>query len=164
MIDLLTLAAVASIACPVEQAIYTLRTAPQYTGAFRDVAGGDEWPTGIAFGVRSSVTDRSYWWLPGIPGSSGRHYLYSTTDVEAKGWKAPSPDGGPRPLGELEYIATDVSYRVLEEIPRRAASAPAHILLFTLGEALWYGNDRLNQRRERPPTQFFDLTGCRPAS
>lgn len=163
MIGLIVLAAT-SISCPVEKAVYTLRTAPQYTAEFRDVASGSDWPTGIAFGVRSAITNRSYWWLPGIPGSSGLKFMYSTTDVEAKTWKAPSADGGPRPLGELGYISTDASYRVLDDIPKRDAPAPAHLLFATLGGVLWYGNFMINQPRERPPTQFFDLTDCRPVS
>ena len=164
MIGFSSLAAIVALSCPIERASYKLRTAPEYSAVFRDVASGRDWPTKVALGIRSTVTNRTFWWLPGLVGSSGRHYLYSTTDVAVGSWQPPSPDGGVRPLGEMEYTNTDASYRVLDELPQRGGPAPAHFFIAQLGETLWYGNANLNWQRERPPTQFFDLTACLPAS
>lgn len=154
------LAAVGSLSCPVERAQYALRTAADYTASFVAVDGGQDWPSGVALKLHSDVTHKTYWFLPWNGGTDGRQHLASTTNVEAPDWKPPSPDGGPRPLGDLDYFGLDASYAVLDHVPRLHETAPAHILLPTLGEALWYG-DPADDHRERPVTQFFDLTSCR---
>ena len=63
---------------------------------------------------------------------------------------------------DFDYIGADGSYGIVAAVPQRHEPAPAHILLPALGEALWYGSAKLNQPRERPPAQFFDLTSCGP--
>lgn len=156
---LILLAAAAALSCKVEAARYALRTAPQVTAEFHDVASGPDWPSGVAFAIHLGADGRTQWFLPWAGGTDGLQHLASTTEVTRPGWSPPSPDGGPRPLGDLDYIATDAAYAVLDDIPRRGAAAPAHILLPEL-------DDRLRRDPSGPrtgaPTQFFDLTGCAP--
>lgn len=147
--------------CPVERAQYVLRTAPQYTARFIVVDSGRDWPSGLALQVQSEVTHTTYWFLPWNGGSDGRQHLASTTNVKESGWMPPNPDGGPRPLGDLDFFGLDASYRVLDSVPRAHQGAPSHMLVPALGETLWH---RSGGTRERPPTQFFDLLACRPSS
>lgn len=156
------LAAIGAASCTVERAQYVLRTAPQYTASFIAVDSGRDWPSAVALEIHSGVTGNTYWFLPWNGGSDGRQHLASTTDVEAPSWSPPSADGGPRPLGDFDYFGLDHTYRVLDGVPRRHGSAPAHILIPTLGAALWYRDLEQGGLRERPPTQFFDLVSCRP--
>ncbi|HEY4031926.1 MAG TPA: hypothetical protein VGM25_16390 [Caulobacteraceae bacterium] len=156
---LVAAAALAALACPVENAGYTLRTAPGITARFRDVDSGRDWPSGLALGIHSATTNRTYWFLPWDGGTDDLQNLASTTDVDAKDWKPPSPDGGPRPLGDLEYVEVDQGYGVIDAIPHRNAPAPAHILIPGLGAALRYGSV---DSRDGAPKQFFDLTSCSP--
>jgi hypothetical protein len=158
-------AAVASLSCTVEHARYSLRTAPDITASFRDVNtaraanGWDDWPSHVAFRVHMGRTNRTYWFLPWSGGTDGQQHLASTTDVDAPDWKPPDPDGGPRPLGDFDYVATDARYSVLESIPHRGGIAPAHILIPRLGDALWHQVKSLNPRHGAP-RQFFDLLSC----
>lgn len=150
--------AVLFAACTVEDARYQLRTAPEITATFRDVDSGSDWPSRLALRIHIGKTDRSYWFLPWSGGTDDRQNLASTKDVTAPDWHPPSPDGGSRPLGNLEYIATDAHYSVIDAIPRRNDAAPAHILLPGLGDALWHST--LSSQRDGAPKQFFDLVSC----
>jgi hypothetical protein len=104
--------------------------------------------------IHFAKSGRTYWFLPWSGGSDGLQHLASTTDVEATGWRAPSADGGPRPLGDLDYIGVDGSYRVIENMPRRGRPAAAHFLLPNLGDRVWHSN------HDAAPKQFFDLVSC----
>src|SRR3954454_10322165 len=158
-------AAIASLSCTVERAHYSMRTAPDITASFRDVNtaraanGWDDWPSHVAFRIHMGKTNRTYWFLPWPGGTDDLQNLASTTDVEAPDWKPPSPDGGPRPLGDFNYIATDARYNVIDSIPHRGGKAPAHILIPRLGDALRHPVAARNPR-DRAPKQFFDLVGC----
>jgi hypothetical protein len=158
-------AAVASLSCTVERARYSMRTAPDITASFRDVDtakaanGWDDWPSHVAFRIHIGKTNRTYWFLPWPGGTNDLQNLASTTDVDAPDWKPPNPDGGPRPLGDFDYIATDAQYNVIDDIPRRGGIAPAHILIPGLGDSLWHQSADPS-RREGAPKQFFDLVGC----
>lgn len=158
-------AAVASLSCTVEQARYSMRTAPDITASFRDVntkraAGGiDDWPSHLAFRIHMAKTNRTYWFLPAPGGTNDLQYLVSTTDLDAPGWKPPNPDGGPRPLGDFDYIATDADYNVIDHIPLRGGPAPAHILVPELGDRLWHQSPII-EPRDGAPKQFFDLVEC----
>ena len=142
-----------------------MRRAPEITATFRDVGtsgaanGSDDWPSDVAFRIHMGKTSRTYWFLPWPGGTDDQQHLASTTDVDAPGWKPPNPDDGPRPLGDLDYIATDAQYNVIDYIPRSGGPAPAHILIPRLGDALWHQIAHLNPR-DGAPKQFFDLVGC----
>ena len=152
---LLPLLAGASLAaCPVDHARYVLRTAPDVTVGFQRAAASAEWPNGMALKVHFAKSGRSYWFLPWDGGTSDLQHLASTTDVAAPDWRPPSPDGGPRPIGDVDYIAMDASYRVIDAPPRPGDPAPAHLLFPNLGDATWHAN------YDRAPKQFFDLVGC----
>lgn len=155
----LLLAAAASLSCPVEQAHYVMRATPGVTADFRPIDSGADWPSGLAFRLHIGASGRSYWFLPWGGGSDGRQNLASTIDVDMPGWRPPSPDGGPRPVGDVAYIATDTTYHLIDRIPHRGDIAPAHILLPDLRDALWYRTPP--DRRDSTPRQFFDLTACR---
>jgi len=161
---LILLAAAAVLSCDVEHARYALRTAPAVTASFVDVDthrshGIDDWPSHLAFRMRMAKTGRTYWFLPWPGGTDDLQHLASTTDVTAPNWKPPDPDGGPRPLGDLDYIATDAQYAVIDDIPHRGEPAPAHILLPTLGDHLWHQSPII-EPRDGAPKQFFDLVAC----
>jgi len=147
--------------CKVEHARYTLRTAPSVTAGFVAVKSGPDWPSRVAYWIDLGRTGRKIWYVPWEGGTDGRHNLASTTPVDAPGWTPPSPDGGPRPMGNTQYIGTNAAYGVIDHMPNRGEPAPAHILLPELDDALRHPAD-WKARRESVPTQFFDLTGCDP--
>ena len=151
MIGWAALASAAIIACPVENAHYALRHTPGVTAYFRDVDSGPDWPGGVALAVHVRRTGVTTWWLPWRGGSDNLQNLASTTDVRAPGWKPPSPDGGPRPLGNREYLGADARYTIIDDIPLRGGPAPAHMLIPTGGSS-----------RETVflAKQFFDLVKC----
>lgn len=156
---LLSLAlALAAGHCPVERARYALRGDPALTARFVAVASGPAWPSQLALRLQSARSGRSDWFLPADGGSDARQLLASTTDPTVPGWRPPDPDGGPRPLGDAEYIGTDAGYSLLDRVPRRGGEAPAHFLLPELRELLWYR--AAPERREASARQFFDLVDC----
>jgi hypothetical protein len=156
--------AASALSCNVEQAHYVLRTAPDITAGFQDTNTRraadsiDDWPSHLAFRIHLAKPGRTYWFLPWSGGTDGQQHLASTTDVNAPNWTPPNPDGGPRPIGDIDYLATDAEYAVINSIPHRGGAAPAHILLPNLGEALWYRTPA--DQRDSAPKQFFDLVGC----
>lgn len=158
MLAMIALLAASAAPCPIENARYALRTRPQVQAYFVPVDGGPDWPGGLALATYFADTGRTHWWIPWNGGTDDRQNLASTTDVRAPGWHPPSADGGPRPLGDLEYIATDAAYAVIDAIPQRGDRAPAHILLPGLGDAVWHGG--FPDRRDSAPKQFFDLVDC----
>ena len=152
---LFVLFAAASLAsCRIDHAHYVLRTAPGVTADFRPVDSGGDWPAGLAVRIHFRESGQAYWFLPWDGGTDDLQHLASTTDVDGAGWRPPSPDGGPRPYGDVDYIATDRTYAVIDRAPKRGAPAPAHILLPNLGDRTWHPN------RDGAPKQFFDLTSC----
>lgn len=158
MLIMLTLAAASLATCRVESARYAMRTAPGITAYFKRVNSGPDWPNGLALATHFAATGRTYWWLPWNGGTDDLQNVSSTTDVTVAGWKPPSPDGGPRPLGDLEYLATDAGYKVIDAVPERGDIAPAHILLTHLGDRVWHGPNV--NARDSAPKQFFDLVAC----
>src|ERR1700755_3021568 len=103
--------------CQVDQAHYVLRTAPDVTADFRPLDRGKDWPSGLALSIRFSKSGRTYWFLPSNGGTDGVPSLVSTTDVDQSGWRPPDPDGGPRPLGDIEYLGMAADYRVIGHAP-----------------------------------------------
>ncbi|WP_243847698.1 hypothetical protein [Xanthomonas euroxanthea] len=146
--------------CAVENARYVLRDDADTQARFLAVASGPHWPAQVALRVHSSRTGGDAWFLPWSGGSDDSQHMASTADVTAPGWQAPDPDGGPRPLGDVDYIGTDATYRVLSELPRAGMPAPAHFLLPDLREALWYR--AAPAQRQAIARQFFDLDSCVP--
>lgn len=157
MIGLLALAAASSIHCPAESARYVLRHAPDVSADFRKVDSGPDWPSGLALAIRFKKSGHTYWWLPWNGGTDNRQNIASTTDVTASDWRPPSPDGGPRPHGNMEYLGLNANYDIINDIPHRGKPAPAHMLLAYAGAAEFNhgaGNSVPDTK------QFFDLVGC----
>jgi len=157
MFTALAFAAALSQPCKVEDARYALRSAPAFTADFKDVDSGADWNAGVALHIHSANTGKDFWFLPGDGGSSGLLRMVSTEPVDAPGWRPPSPDGGPRPLGDFDYIPTDASYNILDALPERGGEAPTHFLLLELSDALWHN---VLGPRESASKQFFDLVRC----
>ena len=106
-VSLLLLASAASHACTIEHAHYAVRTQPSVTADFLDRKTGREWPSNLVMRVHFAKTGRNYWWILWNGGTSGQQNLASTTDATRPGWRPPNPDGGPRPLGDADFILTD---------------------------------------------------------
>lgn len=143
-------------ACPAEKAVYALRTEPGVTARFEAVERAADWPSGLALRIDSH--GHRYWFLPWAGGTDGAQNLASTQDPTRPGWTPPSPDGGPRPLGNLQYLGFDATYRLFETLPERGKPAPVHVLLPTLDDALRH--PKSDQPRDSIPRQFFDLVAC----
>jgi hypothetical protein len=151
MLSLWALVAASAVQCPVESAQYVLRDDPDISAYFRRVEGGPHWPNGVALAIHSRSSGETSWWLPWNGGTNNLQNITSTTDVTASDWRPPSPDGGPRPHGNREYLGFDEGYNVINAVPRSGQSAPAHILIPNSGGS----NDRIF-----PSKQFFDLVSC----
>jgi hypothetical protein len=145
--------------CRVEDATYTLSADPAFTAGFRSRPPIAGWLTDVFFYVRSAKSGRTYWFM--FDEGSARYVtLISTTDVTRPDWRPPSPDGGPRPLGDMTYIAADRQLRFQQrEIPKRRDVAPYYVLLPDLPEKLWYAMP-LEWGREGVPMGFFKQSGC----
>lgn len=152
---LIAILAVGSLAlCHIDHARYVLRRQPGITAEFRPIESGADWPSKIALVVRFAKSGRTYWFVPWSGGTDDLQHLASTTEVTADGWRPPSPDGGPRPLGDVDYIAMTKTYDVIDAVPRRGGLAPAHLLLPNLGDKTGHAN------HDAAPKRFFDLVGC----
>lgn len=143
-------------ACPTEKAVYALRTEPAVTARFVPVAASQDWPSGVA--LRLDFHGKRQWFLPAIGGTNGENYMISMSDPTTSGWTPPDPEGGPRRLGEFQYIGFDKTYLVLPSTPRAGKPAPAHMLLPTLDDGLRH--PRNDADLDSIPRQFFDLTAC----
>jgi len=152
MIGLLAFAAVTVASCTVEQAQYVQRHNPGVTAYFRPIDSGLDWPSRIALAVHYAGSGKTFWWLPWNGGSNALQNVASTEDVTVEGWQPPSPDGGPRPYGNRQYIGTDATYKLINHVPKRGEAAPAHMLFPDSGGS----RDTAFLNR-----QFFDLVGCR---
>ncbi len=152
----LALAATAALRCPAENAQYRLRHAPEVSASFQRVAADDDWPAGLALAI-GFKSGHVYWWLPAIGGTNHRQTLVSTTDTYAPDWHPPSPDGGPRPHGSIEYLAFDAAYDIVDAMPRRGQPAPAHMLIADAGDAEF---DHGAGHSVPDTKQLFDLVGC----
>lgn len=142
-------------ACPVEHAHYALRTMPGVTARFVPVTGGDaEWRVGLALRMDFAATGRSYWWLPWNGGTDGMQHLASTPDPATKDWHPMQV----RPLGDVDFIATDAHYTLRDGVPLRGEVAPAHFFIENLREAMWYRAPQ--DRREATAKQFFEMVRC----
>jgi hypothetical protein len=93
--------------------------------------------------------------LPWNGGTDGLENVAATEDVTAKGWTPPSPDGGPRPHGNRQYLGFDAAYDLIDGVPRRGSHAPAHMLVPDLAGA----HDPAFEWKD-----FFDLDGWSPNS
>ena len=144
--------------CAIENAHYALRTQPSVTASFIEVNSGKDWPSNLAMRLDVAESDRTYWWLPWNGGSNGQQNLASTHDPRKSDWRPPGSDGGPRPLGDLQFIATDSNYALWDHVPVRGESAPAHFIIPDLRDALWYRTPAT--LRDRTVRQFFDLIRC----
>jgi len=160
ILSLLALASGVSQSCKVENAHYALRTQPSVTADFHDVDSGLDWPNNLVMRMHIGESGRTYWWVPWNGGTNGQQSMASTLNASAPGWRPPNPDGGPRPLGDVQFIATDSAYKLLNHVPVRGGKAPAHFLIPDLREALWYRTP--SDARDYTARQFFDLVSCRP--
>jgi hypothetical protein len=151
VIGILAIAAASATQCPAENGHYVLRHVPDVSAHFREVDSGPDWPSGLALAVRSKKSGLVTWWLPWNGGTNNLQNLASTTDVSAPGWRPPNPDGGPRPLGNRQFLALDADYNIMPSVPRLGRPAPAHFLIPESGSS----GDRVF-----PEKQFFDLVSC----
>ena len=158
-VGLLILASAATQPCTIEHAHYALRTQPSVTATFIDRETGRDWPSSVVMRLHIGVSGRTYWWVPWNGGTNGRQNLASTTDASVQGWRPPNPDDGPRPVGDVEFIATNADYELWDHVPARGGPAPAHFLIPDLREALWYRTPV--DARDGTARQFFDLVACR---
>jgi hypothetical protein len=160
MLPLLAAFAAAPVpTCRIDDAHYALRTQPSVTADFRDAETGPDWPGGLVLRLHVGASGRTYWWVPWHSGSSDGEHLASTTDATAPGWRPPHPDNGPRPLGDVDFMATDSAYNLWNRIPVRGGPAPAHFVIPNLRDALWYRAP--GDARDGTARQFFDLVSCR---
>ncbi len=145
--------AVASV-CPVENAHYTLHHQHDVTLSFQSITQSRDWPSGVALAVHMDSSGRTIYFLPWQGGTDDKESVTRTTDVTHPDFQLPSPDGDPGRLGDMEYIATDASYEIIDHIPMRGDPAPAHILLSGLTDMSWH------QDRDSVAKAFFDFDGC----
>jgi len=157
MIGFTALATVAVAVCPAENAHYVLRKAPGVSAYFRNVDSSPDWPSGLALAIHFKKSGHTFWWLPWNGGTDNRQNIASTTDVTAKSWRPPNPDGGPRPYGNMEYLGLNANYDVINDIPRRGKRAPAHMLLPYAG-ASEFNHGAGNSVSDTK--QFFDIISC----
>ena len=143
--------AVASV-CPVENAHYTLHHQHDVTLSFQPIAKSRDWPSGVAMAMHVTSSGDTIYFLPWQGGTDDRENVTHTTDITRPDFQLPSPDGGPGRLGDMEYIATDAGYEIINHIPVRGDPAPAHILLSGLGSTSW--------RQDTVVKAFFDFDGC----
>jgi hypothetical protein len=154
----LAAAAAVTAACPVERAHYSLRHEPNVTMSFVQIPATQDWPSGVAAIIRFKDTGRHYDFLPWNGGTDDRQNFAFTDDVTKPDFHLPSPDGGPGRRGDLEYLATDAQYDIIDHAPTKGEAAPAHILLPGLREVTWYSD---SNARDAAGKAFFDLDGCR---
>jgi len=155
MLELFTLAAALATPCPVERAQYVLRHHPDWTAYYRRVDSGSDWPSGLALAVHYRKSGETSWWLPWNGGTDGLQNIASTEDVTARGWNPPSPDDGPRPQGNRQYIGFDAAYDLIGRVPQAGDPAPVHMLFPNSAGA---GDKTFGWK------DFFDLVGCRAKS
>ena len=143
--------------CKTANARYEMMGTPGFTAGFLPQPKRQEWPTNVAFFVRSAQSGKTFWFL--FDAGTARYVsLISTTDVTAPNWTPPDPDGGSRPLRDMNYLATDAALKFSLDLPRADAPAPAYVLLPDLAETLWYG--QRDGAKEDAPTAFFKRVGC----
>ena len=141
--------------CAIENAQYRLMHSSAVSAGFRAIPKHPEWLSGIAFYIRSNTTHRTFWFL--FDAGSGRYvHLISTADVTGSDWAPPPPQGGPRPLREMLYMAADDDLRFSLVIPQQGSKAPTYILLPDLPERMWYEAEP----REAVPLDIFKLIRC----
>lgn len=157
MIGLLALAAASAFSCSTEDVHYVLRYAPDVTAYFRKVDSGSDWPSGLALAIHFKQSGHTFWWLPSNGGTDNRQNIVSTTDVTASDWRPPSPDGGPRPYGSIEYLGLNANYDIINDIPYRGKPAPAHMLVAYAGAAEF---DHGAGNSVPDTKQFFDAVSC----
>lgn len=158
MIGALVLAAAVSgsaPACPLEKAVYGLRDAPAITARFEPRTPTPDWPADVQMLLRAKAG--TYVFLPYSGNGQGvATHLASVNDPA----HPPGPDEAKgRPLGDLDYLVADATYRFDQSFrPKRGAVAPAHLFLPGLQNALWY--QASEGHREGAPMAFFDLKAC----
>lgn len=155
MVAALTAAAAVLGACPLDRAVYQLRDDPGMTARFEARTPSRDWPAKVGFSIHSSKTGATYVFVPYAGNGRGvTTHLASVEDLD----HPPDPDSAKgRPLGDLDYLAADPSYRFDQGFYAETAKvAPAHLLIPGMQGALWYGA----AKREEVPLAFFDLVGC----
>ncbi len=146
------LLAATPLACPIEQARYSLRDRPDVTARFHTVPRSADWPTGIALSVRVVPSGRSYWLLPWQGGTDGRT---NAAWVGAHVPGARNPQDGRR---DIELLTTDATYRLSPTVPAAGDTAPAHLLMPDLPRLVWLST--ASPERDGIARQFFDLVAC----
>jgi hypothetical protein len=144
-------------ACPLDHARYTLRGEPSVTLSVHLRTPTHDWPTDVVISIHSATTGATYSFLPYRGNGQGITTHLASTDDPSNPPGHNSARG--RPLGDLDYLVADASYRFDQGFePHPEAPAPRHLLMPGLQEAFWYRPP--DGRREGVPIAFFDLTGC----
>ena len=151
MFGLLALVASSVVQCPVERAHHVLRHHPDWTAYYRAVDSRPDWPSGLALAIHDRRSGETFWWLPWNGGTDGLQNVASTVEVTKKGWQLPSPDGGPRPQGNRQYLGFDADYDLIDRVPNRGDRAPSHMLF---PDSAGAGDKAFGWK------DFFDLVSC----
>lgn len=145
-------------ACAVERAGYVLRGSDGVTARFDRRTPTPDWPADVTFTIHSAKTGVTIAFLPFSGNGQGvTGHLASVRDPVAPASPEIAED---RPVGDLDYLAADATYRFDQGFIARAGQpAPDHLFLQGLQAALWYRRD--HALREGVPMAFFDLAVCR---
>lgn len=149
--------------CPVERAVYALRSQPEVTAGFvpaRNMASG--YSDLYAF---VTTAQRTYWFS--LTGSNGYSniYLLPITDP----YHPADPDAGPQPLPSddetgLALYAMDADLAIAVDAPLKADPAPAHLFIPDLGPRLWYDPQSLttdsSAERDSIDRALFSVVEC----
>jgi len=148
----------AASACPVEQALYRIRGAPE--ASWRFVATPHALNAFSDLAAQVDFEGETYWFAFSASQGYSRNYIGRTVDpFEAAALVDAGED--PDPLyAEPEYNGSelhlfDAAFDAIENIPQRGDPAPAHILATGVSSAIWYSVPR----RELPKA-MWDYVDC----
>ncbi|MHB8285633.1 MAG: hypothetical protein ACYDD1_13265 [Caulobacteraceae bacterium] len=152
---LVSLSALTAPTCPLLQAGYTLRGAPEVTARFLPRTPTEGWRQDVIISIRSEKTGHAYRFLPALEGNG----LGVKTHMEAVNAAGAVVSDEPSPLGsDNMYLVASQDYAFdMGWTASRSAPAPAHILIPGLQELFWYSD---LQHRDGVPVAFLDLTSC----
>ena len=142
-------------ACPIEGARYRMMHDPDVTAGFHRLRHHEELLSDLAIYIRSQRRGVTFWFL--FDQGAARYInLISTTNVLAKDWLPPDPDGGVRPLPEMHILLADSDFVFAQEVPKSGEPPPASILLPDLSETLHHNTEPAWDVL----TDLFKFDGC----
>jgi hypothetical protein len=155
VLSLSSITTAAPAGCPLEKAHYVIRDEQGMTAGF---ASRQDFPADVFLFVHSAIRNETAWFRPYRASGAGvTTHLASTTDIAAPDWRA----DGPKPLGDLDYSATDENGRPMPDFwLHEGTKAPAHILIPSLQDMLLYGAP--SDSHEGLSLAFLDFDRCDP--